>query len=133
MTDGFLPLTRQQADALGWGVPDFVYVTGDAYVDHPSFGTAIISRVLDNAGFKVAILAQPDYRSCDSFKKFGKPRLGFLVTGGNIDSMVAHYTVSLKKEATTIILPEAYPAKDRIALLLYIVTVYARHTEIFQS
>ena len=86
MTDGFLPLTRQQADALGWGVPDFVYVTGDAYVDHPSFGTAIISRVLDNAGFKVAILAQPDYRSCDSFKKFGKPRLGFLVTGGNIQS-----------------------------------------------
>lgn len=120
MTDGFLPLTRQQADALGWGVPDFVYVTGDAYVDHPSFGTAIISRVLDNAGFKVAILAQPDYRSCDSFKKFGKPRLGFLVTGGNIDSMVAHYTVSLKKRSNDYYSPGGIPGKrpDR-AVIVY--------------
>ena len=69
MTNGFLPLTQKEADALGWGTPDFVYVTGDAYVDHPSFGVSIISRVLDDAGFKVAILSQPDYKSCEDFKR----------------------------------------------------------------
>lgn len=95
----FLPINRREADALGWDRPDFVYVTGDAYVDHPSFGVAIISRVLEAAGFRVAILPQPEYRSCEAFKEFGKPRLGFLVTAGNIDSMVAHYTVA-KKERT---------------------------------
>ncbi len=93
----FLPINKTEVDVLGWGAPDFVYVTGDAYVDHPSFGVAIISRVLEHAGFRVAILSQPDYKSCDAFKEYGKPRLGFLVTAGNIDSMVAHYTVSKKK------------------------------------
>lgn len=96
---GFLPITKEECDSLGWGVPDFVYVSGDAYVDHPSFGTAIITRVLENAGFKVAVLAQPDYKSAEDFKRFGKPRLGFLVSSGNIDSMVAHYTVSKKKRS----------------------------------
>ncbi len=84
-------------DECGWDRPDFVYVTGDAYVDHPSFGTAIISRVLENAGYRVAILAQPDYKSADAFREYPRPRLGFLVSAGNIDSMVAHYTVSKKK------------------------------------
>lgn len=93
----FLPVTLEECRERGWDRPDFVYVTGDAYVDHPSFGVAIISRVLEKAGFRVAILPQPDYKSAAEFKKFGKPRLGFLVTSGNIDSMVAHYTVSLKK------------------------------------
>ena len=78
---------------------DFVYVTGDAYVDHPSFGVAIISRVLADAGFRVAILSQPNYKDAEDFKRFGRPRLGFLVTSGNIDSMVAHYTVSKKKRS----------------------------------
>lgn len=78
---------------------DFVYVTGDAYVDHPSFGVAIISRVLTDAGFSVAILSQPNYKDAEDFKRFGRPRLGFLVTSGNIDSMVAHYTVSKKKRS----------------------------------
>ncbi len=86
-------------DELGWDRPDFVYVTGDAYVDHPSFGTAIISRVLENAGFRVAILSQPDYKSADAFKEYPRPRLGFLVSAGNIDSMVTHYTVSKKKRS----------------------------------
>ena len=95
----FLPLTRAEMDERGWDAPDFVYVTGDAYVDHPSFGVSIISRVLEDAGFKIAILSQPDYKSCDEFKKYGRPRLGFLVTAGNIDSMVAHYTVSKKKRS----------------------------------
>ena len=93
----FLPVTLEECRERGWDRPDFVYVTGDAYIDHPSFGVAIISRVLEKAGFRVAILPQPDYKSAAEFKKFGKPRLGFLVTSGNIDSMVAHYTVSLKK------------------------------------
>lgn len=93
----FLPVS--QADVLdrGWSDVDFVYVTGDSYVDHPSFGAAIITRVLEAAGFRVAVLSQPDYKSCQDFKRFGKPRLAFLVTSGNIDSMVAHYTVSKKR------------------------------------
>ncbi len=95
----FLPTDKKEMEEKGWGQPDFVYVTGDAYVDHPSFGVAIISRVLENAGFKVAILSQPNYKSAEAFKEFGRPRLGFLVTSGNIDSMVAHYTVSKKKRS----------------------------------
>ena len=98
-TPHFLPLSRAEMLSLGWDRPDFVYVTGDAYVDHPSFGVAIISRVLEAKGFRIAILSQPDYKSCDAFREFGRPRLGFLVTAGNIDSMVAHYTVSKKKRS----------------------------------
>ncbi len=97
MAEGFLPITKKEMNTLGWDRPDFVYVTGDAYVDHPSFGVSIISRVLEDAGFRVAILPQPDYKSCDAFREFGRPRLGFLVTAGNIDSMVAHYTAAKKK------------------------------------
>ena len=93
----FLPISRTDMLSRGWDAPDFVYVTGDAYVDHPSFGVSIISRVLEAAGYRVAILSQPDYRNADAFRAFGRPRLGFLVTAGNIDSMVAHYTVSKKK------------------------------------
>lgn len=95
----FLPVSRADVEARNWSDVDFVYVTGDAYVDHPSFGVSIISRVLEAEGFRVAILSQPDFRSCDEFKRFGRPRLGFLVTGGNIDSMVAHYTVSKKRRS----------------------------------
>ncbi len=93
----FLPVTRKETEERGWDAPDFVYVSGDAYVDHPSFGPALICRVLEDAGYRVAMLAQPDFRSCDDFRRFGKPKLGFLVSAGNIDSMVAHYTVSKKK------------------------------------
>ncbi|MBE6538882.1 MAG: YgiQ family radical SAM protein, partial [Ruminococcaceae bacterium] len=95
----FLPLSRAEMDLRGWDAPDFVYVTGDAYVDHPSFGVAIISRVLEDAGYRVAILSQPDYKSCEGFKIYGRPRLGFLVTAGNIDSMVAHYTAAKRKRS----------------------------------
>ena len=93
----FLPITPADVASRNWSEVDFVYVTGDAYVDHPSFGVSIISRVLESEGYRVAILSQPDYKSCEDFKRFGRPRLGFLVTSGNIDSMVAHYTVSKKK------------------------------------
>lgn len=90
----FLPLTLQEMNAYGWDRPDFVLVTGDAYVDHPSFGTAIISRVLEKAGYKVCILSQPQTK--EDYLRFPTPRLGFLVNGGNIDSMVAHYTAAKK-------------------------------------
>lgn len=95
----FLPTTPADVRERNWSDIDFVYVTGDAYVDHPSFGVAIITRVLEAAGFRTAILSQPDYKSCEDFKRFGKPRLAFLVSSGNIDSMVAHYTVSKKKRS----------------------------------
>lgn len=95
----FLPVTPEELAAQGITQPDFVYLTGDAYVDHPSFGAAIISRVLQAQGYSVAMLPQPDWRSDKDFLKFGKPRLAFLVTGGNIDSMVAHYTAAKKKRS----------------------------------
>lgn len=95
----FLPMTIEEVKAKGWDYVDFVYVTGDAYVDHPSFGVAIISRVLENEGYRVAILSQPDWNNHKEFTRFGKPRLGFLVTAGNIDSMVAHYTVAKRKRS----------------------------------
>ena len=95
----FLPVNMNDLRARGYSEVDFVYVTGDAYVDHPSFGVSIITRVLEAEGFSVAILSQPDYKSCEDFKRFGKPRLGFLVSSGNIDSMVAHYTVSKKRRS----------------------------------
>ncbi len=91
----FLPITKKEMLSLGWDCPDFVIVTGDAYVDHPSFGTAIISRVLEHAGYRVCILPQP--KSDADYMRFGRPRLAFLVNGGNIDSMVAHYTAAKKK------------------------------------
>ena len=100
MSNRFLPITLGEIKELGWDRPDFVYVCGDAYVDHPSFGAAIITRVLEAAGFRIAFLAQPDYKSCEEFKKFGRPRLGFLVSAGNIDSMVAHYTAAKKKRSS---------------------------------
>lgn len=93
----FLPVTPEEVKECGRDVPDFVYVCGDAYVDHPSFGAAIITRVLEDAGYLCAMLPQPDWKSTDDFKKFGRPRLGFLVSSGNIDSMVAHYTAAKKK------------------------------------
>ena len=92
----FLPINAKECKSRGWDTVDFVYVTGDAYVDHPSFGVSIISRVLENEGFKVAILSQPNWKNDSDFTQFGTPRLGFLVTAGNIDSMVAHYTAAKK-------------------------------------
>ncbi len=100
MYTGFLPISKDDMSELGWDKPDFVYVSGDAYVDHPSFGASIITRVLEDAGFRVAFLSQPDYKSCEDFKRFGRPRLGFLVSAGNIDSMVAHYTAAKKKRSS---------------------------------
>ena len=118
--EAFLPVCRADMRQRGWDAPDFVYVTGDAYVDHPSFGVAIISRVLEDAGYRVAILSQPDYKSADAFREFGRPRLGFLVTAGNIDSMVAHYTAAKKKRSADYYSPGGVAGKrpDR-AVIVY--------------
>lgn len=92
----FLPVTEQEMKERGWDRVDFVYVTGDAYVDHSSFGPAIISRLLESRGYRVGMIPQPDWRRKESIQVFGEPRLGFLVSAGNMDSMVNHYTVSRK-------------------------------------
>ncbi|MBQ8637960.1 MAG: YgiQ family radical SAM protein [Lachnospiraceae bacterium] len=102
---GFLPINRQEMKARGWDGVDFVYVTGDAYVDHPSFGPAIISRILEANGYRVAILPQPDWKKDEEIRQFGTPRLGFLVSGGNMDSMVNHYSVSRKRRKTDAFTP----------------------------
>ncbi len=99
MSKEFLPITKEEMIKRGWDQPDFVYVIGDAYVDHPSFGPAIISRLLESHGFKVAMIPQPDWKDKKSIDVFGRPRLGFLVSAGNMDSMVNHYTVSRKKRS----------------------------------
>ncbi len=99
MAKAFLPITKKEMIERGWEQPDFVYITGDAYVDHPSFGPAIISRLLESHGFKVAMIPQPDWKDKKSIDVFGKPRLGFLVSAGNMDSMVNHYTVSKKRRS----------------------------------
>ena len=101
----FLPVTPQEMGQRGWEQPDFVYVTADAYVDHPSFGHAIISRVLEAAGYRVCMLPQPDWHDCRDFTRFGKPRLGFLVSGGVIDSMVNHYTAAKKPRSQDVYSP----------------------------
>ncbi len=97
---GFLPISKQEMEEQGIRQPDFVYVIGDAYVDHPSFGHAIISRVLQAHGYSVCIISQPDWKDENSIAVFGRPRLAFLVSGGNMDSMVNHYFVSGKRRPT---------------------------------
>ena len=96
----FLPISKEDMKKRGWEQVDFTYVIGDAYVDHSSFGPAIISRVLESRGFKVGIIAQPNWKNEESINVFGRPRLGFLVSGGNMDPMVNHYTVSKKRRKT---------------------------------
>lgn len=93
----FLPLNRAEMLRRGWDAVDFVLVTGDAYIDHPSFGAAIISRVLESEGYRVGVLAQPDDTTCESMREFGRPRYGFFIGGSNVDSMVAHYTVAKRR------------------------------------
>src|SRR5687767_4811277 len=91
-----LPMTLEEARRRGWDEVDVVFVTGDAYVDHPSFAMAILGRVLEAAGFRVAILSQPDWQSCEAWRQFGKPRLFFAVSAGNMDSLINHYTANKK-------------------------------------
>ncbi len=99
MKNDFLPISRQDMQMRGWRELDFLYIVGEAYVDHPSFGHAIISRVLEKHGYKVGIISLPDWKSTEDFTKLGKPRLACLVSAGNIDSMVNHYTASKKRRS----------------------------------
>ena len=96
----FLPVNRKDMEHRGWEELDFVLVTGDAYVDHPSFGTALVGRLLEHEGFRVGIIAQPDFTRCESMKTFGRPKYAFLVASGNIDSMVNHYTAAKKPRSS---------------------------------
>nr|HMQ24078.1 YgiQ family radical SAM protein [Planctomycetota bacterium] len=93
----FLPTTRAEMEARGWDQVDVVFVSGDAYVDHPSFAMAILGRVLEREGFRVGILDQPDWRSKEAFATFGRPRLFWAVSAGNMDSMINHYTANKKR------------------------------------
>ena len=95
----FLPVSKQDMQDRGWWWYDYLIVTGDAYVDHPSFGPTVIARVLEDEGFRVAILAQPDWHSCEDFLAMGKPKLGVMISAGNLDSMVAHYTAAKKRRS----------------------------------
>ena len=129
----FLPLCRQDMLDRGWDQCDFVYVVGDAYVDHPSFGHAIVSRILEQAGYKVGIISQPDWKDPKSIDIYGAPRLGFLVTAGNMDSMVNHYSVSKRRRSTDSFTPGGVMGKRPD----YATTVYCnlirrtyRHTPI---
>ncbi|MEG2583231.1 MAG: YgiQ family radical SAM protein, partial [Oscillospiraceae bacterium] len=101
----FLAISKDDMKEFNINQLDFVYIVGDAYVDHPSFGHAIISRILESYGYTVGIIAQPDWHTCDDFKRLGKPRLGFLVASGNIDPMVNHYTASKKFRNTDLYSP----------------------------
>lgn len=121
-TAGLLPVSHDEMAARGWDAVDFVLVTGDAYVDHPSFGAAIISRVLEAEGYRVGVLSQPDFTTCGSMREFGRPRYGFFIGGGNVDSMVAHYTVAKRRRERDEYTPGGVTGKrpDRCA------TVYTR-------
>jgi uncharacterized radical SAM protein YgiQ len=118
-TAPFLPMSRAEMEQLGWDECDIILVTGDAYVDHPSFGMAIVGRLLEAQGFRVGILAQPDWRSVDAFRSLGKPKLFFGVTAGNMDSMVNRYTSDRRVRSDDAYTPDAAPAKrpDRSVLV----------------
>lgn len=105
MNQGFLPVCRKDMEERGWDAVDFAYVIGDAYVDHPSFGPAIISRILEANGYRVGIISQPDWKDNTSIMEYGEPKLGFLISGGNMDSMVNHYSVSKKRRRTDAFTP----------------------------
>ena len=110
-TYNFLPVTREDMENRGWWYYDFLLITADAYIDHPSFGAAIIARVVESEGFRVAVLAQPDWHSAEAFRAMGKPRYGVLIGGGNIDSMVAHYTAAKKRRTS-----DAYSPGNKMGL-----------------
>lgn len=115
----YLPLTKKEMNILGWEQPDFIFITGDAYIDHPSFGCAIITRVLENFGYRCAIISQPDITKDNDFMEFGVPRLGFLISSGNIDSMVNHYSVAKKRRSKDFYTPNGIMGKrpDRATIV----------------
>ena len=112
----FLPVSAEEMHERGWWWYDALVVGGDAYVDHPSFGTAVISRVLEAEGLRVAVLAQPDWHDAEAFRAMGRPRLGVFIGAGNLDSMVAHYTAAKRRRSEDFLLPRQalrLPARPR--------------------
>lgn len=130
---GFLPITVQEMQEQNIEQFDFIYVSGDAYVDHPSFGTAIITRVIQAAGYTVGILAQPDWHKTESFQIFGAPKYGFFVSSGSIDSMVSHYTVAKKRRSRDAYSPAERAESGRTEPSLCIAIRFERHMERFRS
>ena len=125
----FLPVSLSDMKERGWNECDFVFVSGDAYVDHPSFAAALLGRLLESHGYKVGIIAQPDWKNADSFRVLGKPRLAFLVSAGAMDSMVSNYTANNKPRSS-----DAYaqsPLKKSLSLLFYpyLVLLYSKTIE----
>ncbi len=116
----FLPMSRAEMDALGWDECDVILVTGDAYIDHPSFGMALVGRLLEAQGFRVGLISQPDWHSPEDFKRLGKPKLFFGITAGNMDSMVNRYTADRKIRSDDAYTPDAAPDRrpDR-AVIVY--------------
>ncbi|MCA9199267.1 MAG: hypothetical protein KDA87_17095, partial [Planctomycetales bacterium] len=106
-----LPMSLSEAKQRGWDELDIVFVTGDAYIDHPSFAMAILGRVLEAAGFRIGIISQPDWHNCDAWREFGRPRLFFAISAGNMDSMINHYTANKKVRNN-----DAYSPGGRIGL-----------------
>ena len=104
-----MPISKEDMKERGWEELDFLCITGDAYVDHPSFGIAIISRILEKQGYKVGIIAQPDWRTKEAFQILGRPRLACLITGGNLDSMVNHYTAAKRRRQKDVYSPGGKP------------------------
>ena len=119
-TAPFLPTTRAEMDELGWDSCDIIIVTGDAYIDHPSFGMALVGRLYEAQGYRVGIIAQPDWTSVDAFRELGEPNLFFGVTSGNMDSMINRYTADKKPRSDDAYTPHAAPNKrpDR-AVIVY--------------
>jgi uncharacterized radical SAM protein YgiQ len=124
----FLPMSRPEMDDLGWDACDVILVTGDAYVDHPSFGMAIVGRVLESQGFRVGIIAQPDWHSTRDFTRLGEPKLFFGITGGNMDSMVNRYTADRRIRSDDAYTPTASRARGPTAASSSMRSAYARPT-----
>ncbi len=122
---GFLPTSRQEAEGLGIDQFDIILISGDAYVDHPSFGTALIGRVLWDAGYSVGIIAQPDWKKEDDFKKLGQPRLFFGISSGNVDSMVNNFTANLKRRSNDVYSPGGVSWRSDRATIVYADKVHA--------
>ena len=122
-TAPFLPTSRQEMEALGWDSCDIIIVTGDAYVDHPSFGMAIIGRLLESQGFRVGIIAQPEWKNKDAFMELGRPNLFFGITAGNMDSMINRYTADKKLRHDDAYTPNNQGGKDPIVLVSFILNV----------
>ena len=120
LNKNFLPIYKKDMEINNINQLDFIFITGDAYVDHPSFGTAIISRILEREGFTVGIIAQPNWKNTNDFKRLGRPKLAFLINSGNMDSMVNHYTSSMKRRHEDLYSPGGKPGyrPDR-AVIVY--------------